>query len=204
MSNGAVIFSFVLGAAAGAAGAWYVLKTKYDKKYQEEVESLERIYARIAARDAEGESDHEPEVEDEVVESAADEREMSVRDYATALSEQGYTDYNDLSKAEPKKEEVANVKKPYVISPHDFGEIDDYDTVSLIYYADGVLTDDDYNIIEDVEGTVGKSALTHFGEYEDDSVFVRNDRLHNDYEILLDSRKYVDIKKRPYPYNTEE
>ena len=48
------------------------------------------------------------------------------------------------------------------------------------------------NIIEDVEGTVGTDSLTHFGEYEDDSVFVRNDEKQIDYEILLDSDKYYD------------
>lgn len=86
-------------------------------------------------------------------------------------------------------------EKPYVIAPEEFGEMDDYETVSLTYYSDGVLTDDFDNEIEDVEGMVGEDSLDHFGEYEDDSVFVRNDRYKTDYEILLDLRKYSDVKK---------
>ena len=71
-------------------------------------------------------------------------------------------------------------------------ENEDYETVSLTYYADGVLTDEFGNVIEDVEGMVGKESLTHFGEYEEDSVFVRNDSLKTDYEILRDTYNYSD------------
>ena len=53
-----------------------------------------------------------------------------------------------------------------------------------------MLTDTYDNVIEDVEGTVGKKSLKHFGEYEEDSVFVRNDDLETDYEILLQPDDY--------------
>ena len=53
-------------------------------------------------------------------------------------------------------------------------EHDDYDTISLTYYSDNVLADEDNEIIEDVEGVVGEDSLNHFGEYEDDAVYVRN------------------------------
>lgn len=84
---------------------------------------------------------------------------------------------------------------PYIIRPEEFGEDNDYETVSLTYYDDGVLTDEYDEILEDedVEEQVGKESLKHFGEYEDDSVFVRNDALQTDYEILLDHRKYYDV-----------
>ena len=83
--------------------------------------------------------------------------------------------------------------KPYVISPDDFDEMDDYETETLMYYEDDVLTDDGGNIITDVEKLIGKDSLSHFGEYEDDSVFVRNDKLKTDYEILADGRNYYDV-----------
>ena len=83
--------------------------------------------------------------------------------------------------------------EPYVISPEEFDENEDYNTVSLTYYADGVLTDERDNVIVDVDSIVGEDSLNHFGEYEDDSVFVRNDELQTDYEILLDTRNYGDI-----------
>ena len=52
---------------------------------------------------------------------------------------------------------------------------------------------------DEIEETIGKSSLTRFGEYEPDSVFVRNDRLKCDYEILLDERSYAEIlQDKPY------
>ena len=87
----------------------------------------------------------------------------------------------------------------YVISPEDFGE-SDFDTESLTYYADKVLLRDSTNeVVENVEELVGADSLGTFGQYEDDSVFVRNTDLKKDFEILLDYRKYSDIVSvKPY------
>lgn len=52
---------------------------------------------------------------------------------------------------------------------------------------------------DEIEETVGKGSLTHFGEYEPDSVFVRNDRLKVDYEILMDQRTYAQVlEEKPW------
>ena len=67
------------------------------------------------------------------------------------------------------------------------------DRISLTYYADGVLADENDEVIEDVEDAVGIDSLNRFGEYEDDSVFVRNDARKCDYEILLDQRTYSEV-----------
>ena len=92
---------------------------------------------------------------------------------------------------------------PYVISPEEFDE-EGYETISLTYYADGVLADEQNFPIEDVEDTVGKDALNSFGEYEDDSVYVRDDDKGIDYEILLDIRKYSELPKTEKSHNVEE
>ena len=81
-------------------------------------------------------------------------------------------------------------REPYVISPYDFGELDGYNQIELTYYADGTLEDEDYNVVTDVEELIGPKALTSFGEYEDDAVFVRNERLETDFQILKDYRTY--------------
>ena len=90
----------------------------------------------------------------------------------------------------------ADEPKPYVISPEEFGDnVDDYELISLNYYEDGVLADDWDEPIEDIDKVVGKDSLTHFGEYEDDSVYVRNDRLKCEYEILMRVGKFADKVK---------
>lgn len=57
--------------------------------------------------------------------------------------------------------------------------------------------DEDGFIIKNVEEWVGKGSLDTFGEYEDDSVFVRNEELKMDIEILRDVRNYSDVHIMP-------
>lgn len=117
------------------------------------------------------------------------EEKPDISTYAEILKNEAYV---------PEGTEMVE-NKPYVISPDEFGENEDYDTISLTYYADQVLVDDGGDKIEDVDDVVGMESLTHFGEYEDDSVFVRNDRLRCDYEILMDERTYSEAQKeRPH------
>lgn len=68
-----------------------------------------------------------------------------------------------------------------------------YAQINLTYYADGTLADDEDDILEDIEETVGLDFASHFGEYEDDTVFIRNDRLRCEYEIQRDNRTYKEV-----------
>jgi hypothetical protein len=97
---------------------------------------------------------------------------------------------NNLANKMVKGDEVD--KSPYIISPDDFNE-SNYESKTLFYYTDKVLADDDFNIIHDVVREIGPDALTSFGLYEDDAVYVRNDVLEIDYEILKDERAYNKI-----------
>ena len=132
-------------------------------------------------------------------ETEPDDDQVAIEDYEATLDRFGYTNYSNM-----ENKEVDNVDRPYVIPPGEFGELHGYQERSLIYFKDKVLTDDDYELVEDVDDIVGLDSLNHFGEYEDDSVFVRNDRLETDYEILLDSRNYSDaVNKKPHPSEDE-
>ena len=86
-------------------------------------------------------------------------------------------------------------KEPYVISPDDFASLDGYNVVELTYYMDGILEDEDYHIVTDADALIGPKALTTFGEYEDDAVFVRNERLETDFQILMDYRTYDEARR---------
>ena len=85
--------------------------------------------------------------------------------------------------------------KPRIIPPEQFGEIDEYDRISLIYYEDGILTDDLNDPIDDIEDVVGIGFDTHFGEYEDDTVYVINDKFKTYYEVLRDYSRYSDLRE---------
>ena len=108
-------------------------------------------------------------------------------------------DYYSISA--PKDEEKEDEPKdgPYVITPREYGSIDEYEQIILVFWKDHVLTDDNFDIVEDIEDCVGFESLNHFGEYMDDVVYVRNDRTKCDYEISLDLRTYDEVvRERPY------
>jgi hypothetical protein len=186
---------FIFGAAVGSVITWQYTKKKYERIAQEEINSVKETFSKLEVKSKDNESEENNNVRT-IVERAKD--KPSVVEYAAKLRKQGYTNYSDNVSEEEVDENMIN-DKPYVISPDEFGEFYDYEKISLTYYADQVLADEDDELVEDIEETVGFESLNAFGEYEDDSVFVRNDRLKCDYEILLDQRKYSDvIKRRPH------
>lgn len=180
------VFMFATGAAAGSLVTWKLVSDKCNQRADEEIESMKQHYAEKYGEVYEQLSfdDIQDEEEDE------DPKPSTLDEYKDSVTDLGYTNYADIKK---ETKEVDDVKKPYVITPEEFTEIPDYETESLIYFSDGVLTNDKYDPVEDVDYMVGIDSLDHFGEYEDDSVFVRNDVLKTDFEILLDSRTYYSL-----------
>ncbi len=198
------VLVFAAGAAIGSAVTWKVVKTKYERIAQEEIESVKEAYADMIANLQEQVDDY----------STMDEAE----EWSDRASKIDWSDYEDLDEEEDEDERIVNdlndyarianqytsekggaedmAKEPYVISPYDFGELDGYSQVELTYYADGTLEDEDYNIISDgeVNELIGRDSLYTFGEYEDDAVFVRNEHLRADFQILKDYRTYAEAR----------
>lgn len=183
------VLIFAAGAAVGSAVTYKVLKTKYDQIVQDEIDSVREAFSGADDYD---ECDELADGEDLIAESP--------------VTHIDWSDYEDL---EDEKEEYADIASqytseeggvekvgtaPYVIGPFDFGTIDDYYQIELTYYADGVLEDAEGNIITDVDDLVGTDSLYTFGEYEDDAVHVRNERLRTDFEILKDYRTYDEAR----------
>lgn len=200
---------FVGGAAIGSVVTWRILNKRYEQQIQQELAEAKEYYARRAAEgffDSEAKR-YEKDVAEPFMEGlmegikALDKDPVmpsvsSIQEYAEMLQNHGYVDYSSGNKPMPK--EVTDVVRPYVISPDEFDERRDegYETESLTFYADGVLADDTNEPIDDIDKVVGKDSLTHFGEYEDDSVFVRNEAVKIDFEILLDPRNFEDVVKK--------
>lgn len=189
---------FTGGVVIGAVATYILVKDRFDKKTEEEIESVREYYKQKLQSTRKEDKKDIPKPEEKTKK-----KEQDFMEYAKMVDESGYTNYSDISttpKEEEKKEEHVDVEKPYVISPDEFGEFDDYETISLTFYADKVLTDSEDCPVDDIDEIVGLESLEHFGEYEDDSVFVRNDMRKSDYEILADSRRYADIVTQGYRY----
>lgn len=191
---------FALGAASGAVGAWYILKKRYEEQAQEEIDSVKEMYSRKLAEkntelkerfDISGNDENELRFEQEVIETEKEEAEE-------LIEKLDYTRYSEKEKPEktvkePVEPKMLGKEGPYVISPEEFGELDDYEQVELTYFADKVITDDQFDIVENVDDVIGFESLAHIGEYGEDTVLVRNDALKCDYEVIRDLRKYSDV-----------
>jgi hypothetical protein len=163
------VLIFATGAAIGSLVTWKFIKTKYEKFANEEIQAMREYY--FESTDDVKEEDTLIDVNEEKPDT------MSLaKQYENRLGGLGYGGSN--------KEVVEVPDYISIITPEEFGEEDGYKTESLTYYADGYVTDDRDNIIDDVDDLIGLESLEHFGEYEEDSVFVRNDKTKKDYEIL--------------------
>ena len=193
---------FVAGAAVGALGAWYFAKKKYEKIAQDEIQSVTDAFSERLDKLARNSMD-DPSIRptpEELEREATKPGDRNIIDYAAVLSKQGYTDYTKFSKdeEEPTETEDSEISDdtadgPVIICPDDYGEIPGYEQLSWIYFADHVLTDDDYSLITNYEKWIGDGALQHFGEYEDDAIHVRNDKLKCYIEVVIDSRLYASV-----------
>lgn len=185
------VFAFTVGAAIGSVITWKVVKTKYDRIIQDEInrqvesvkEAYESSYPALPPKEAEGEP-MPPEVRAAI-------ENIDIRQYRSVLTDEEYTEYSKEGGAEMRN-------KPYVIPPEEYGERLGYDMVSLEYYAENkVLVEDAYTQYRDAEidDIVGLESLNHFGEYPDDpdTVYVRNDDRETDYEILAVDGRYEDL-----------
>lgn len=182
------VLTFVTGASIGSVVTYKLLKTKYDKLIQEEIDSVKEAFSRdipdgsVEGKDIESNGWSEANRKD-YLETAKD-----------VIRQNAYV--TESNKKEEKGEEVEKVEgnTPYIISPAEFGECD-YGVISLDYYTDGVIVDNRGDIIENVNELLGDDFAAHFGDYEEDpdTVYVRNDGLEIDYEILKNNVPYSEI-----------
>lgn len=184
MNNATGIAAFIFGAAAGSVATWYFTKKYYEQIAQEEIDSVKEVFSKKVATDtAESASD----IDIEKTNEAAKQVTQTTTNYSNVVSNYGYS--------QEVKEGDKVDEQPYVIEPDEFGEEFDYEQIELTYYADGVLTDDFNEPIEDsiIEEYIGGDFADHFGEYEDDAVYIRNDSKKTEYCILADERNHSEV-----------
>lgn len=185
---------FMLGAVAGGISVWLYRRENYISldQHEDEIASIKESYSKY-------EEKTEPQKVSSVEHKHQD--KGSIIEYAKRVQTEGYTEYSRTVNSKDKPSSY--IPEPYVISPDEFGEIEEYTKISLTYFADGILADEYGDAVDDIEEIVG-DGLEHFGEYEEDSVFVRNDPKRCDYEILKDLRTFETYLETLPPKQNEE
>lgn len=171
--NGKLIFAFGLGAAAGAVVTYFLMKHKKKDDFMWVDEQEEEAGTNPA-------------------------KELSEK--VTCFDNKWKSDrprmaYNDIYRQKYGSDDTSPTEENYpmyIITPEEYASKEGYEAESLYYYKNGVLTDEDDNVIPNMEELVGSDAANHFGKYEEDVIHIRNDDLETDYEI-----QYVDEDFEP-------
>lgn len=198
------VLIFTLGAGVGSLVTWKIVETKYQQIADEEIESVKEYYKKkeqelkycandiIETQKAALMSNNPTPLSKETILDIADKLD-NTNSLQEKIDELGYDnveeDVQDLDQNTPVREYI----KPYVISPEEFGEFGNT-MKSMTLYSDGVLVDEDEQIISDKEAVIG-DAIEHFGEFEDDAVHVRDESIECDYEIIKDERTFAEVYK---------
>lgn len=182
------VIIFCGGVFIGGFLTWDFFKTKYEKIADKEITSVKETFERREPR-----PDKNYKVEEALkgndmyinVSPGVAERVIQI------IDSNNYRNYSNTAIETDKKGGTADMelKQPYVITPEQYEDNVDYTKVSLTWYSDEVLEDDWGNVL-DPDDVIGSDALKTFGQYEKDSVFVRDDDEQIDYEVLLDTRSY--------------
>lgn len=202
------VIAFILGAAAGSLLTWKLVEKKYRDLAEEEIESVREYYigkdehdkfiknievgpdpnikieeVRLTKEDIKGTPEYDKMLDDLGYTNEEMERLLDDPDVSIEKTDDGFEVY-----IEPGEEHI----EPYIISPEEFGELEGHDRRNWTYYSDFVLTNELGDIVSNPESYIG-DALSHFGDFEDDAVHVRNENIECDYEIIKVEESFTEI-----------
>ena len=183
------VLIFLGGAGIGAAVTWKLVEKYYKDLADEEIASVVETFK---AREAEINSVKNDSLKEEKVELESSVEKKEKLHYDNTIDAMRYASENIKDLEENLINPKDTTKKPQdieVIPPEEFGNEEGFDSRSWTYYEDEVLVDEYDTVVENPESIIG-DALKHFGEYEDDSVYVRNAIEKCDYEILKSEKEF--------------
>lgn len=205
------------GATLGYLEADKRAKAKYEQLAEEEIAEAKRFYAKLHKEGDFAQPETALEKYMAQVQDYTSEAEVTVTDgsetgVAVAETVEETDDgveiqeraVNIFASSEPVVEddfdydaelESRTKDEPYVIANEEFYENEpEYEQNTLTYFeGDDVLVDDKDQPIEDTDRTVGNANLLRFGHGSKDQnvVYIRNDRMQMDFEVLRSRGDYV-------------
>lgn len=185
--------AFGAGLAVGIGTTYFYLKQKYEEKLSEQIQEVRKHYQEKQ------EQSKSKEEKDEKFASRFEEAEEREKDriaYESITKRYQGSDKNPVDPAEqesPPEDEPE--KEIFTVSEEEMETYDNFEDISLTYYAeDDILCDDGGEIIEDPEAVIG-DALTKFGMKSGypDTVYVINKRVRVIFEVLMVEGNYQEI-----------
>ena len=202
----ASLAGLAVGTGVGFAIGFFVTKNKCESKADKEIQAVRNAYEKHFAKkkEAEGIEPPAPKVNKPVIQGVEKPKDDTHEGKKVDYSKLYPTGSDKPEDPTIPEEVVIKSNKPrqkpktnrfIILSPQDYSD-SAFESVTLYYYADKVLADIDNNVIHDVNGTVGPEALSTFGRYLEDTVYVRDVDKSIDYEIIWDNRTYSQVNDK--------
>lgn len=207
--SGKVVLSFVLGAATGAVGMYFGMKQACEKYIDKEIEQFKADYEAAHKKKEEKKSEDVKKMEENLEKDA----EKALKKYASATEKSISSVDIGKKEADAKVERVnyakirtPNIDKideidveknvdcaigPVVIDPSDYMEDDGLKRVVWNYLPkeNKVYSEDGTEEIMDGIELLGEENLDSFGEFEVDTLYVKNAREG----VKIDCIQYEDM-----------
>ena len=203
--RGKTVIGFLVGLVVGSVLTYHGLKNKVEAEIDEEVTKLKEFYKDQLEKQQAEYFEKEEYLKSKA--AVAEDKGSVVSKIINLKNVEKFEEkQNDETEDEAGSEETTTSAfeiledniiaqdKPFVIEEDRVGEYISYYLISLIYFSDGVLTDDWEVPVENPDETVGKEYVEYF-ETGEDVVYVRNDKLKCDFEITRDLRTYEEVKE---------
>lgn len=200
MNKLACLISFVAGGVVGFSGAFYYLNQKFQKDLEKEVQGFKDIIEEKAKEEPIQELEPQ-EKEENQNELPNSDLEPDTSNYVTKEDLEkyeglrvNYTSYAPESSGKPVEKPKLQLDPIRVIREEDFGKDPEYDEVSLTWYQDGIVEDEDGELLDFPEGEIGTEAVKLLSDEEQDVdvVYVQNEKTKMYYEIMVDGDVYPD------------
>ena len=192
-----IIISFAAGLGLGVLGG----KVYYEKKYQMKLKGetfnsdKETKLEEVKPEDTKPEEVKPEEEKNPKESSELNKNKEALNSMVKKVQEENArVDYSTPTPGEKKHEVDPVVAEDFVLEPDDFGELADeeYETVTVLYLADGNLVYENgkaFDPVEQPEKKIGSEALRILRNNPvSDVMYVRNNRTKIDYEIIKDDR----------------
>lgn len=217
ITNTKLLGTFIGGAAIGSLITFALTKEKYESIINNEIEAMRIFYEERVDKDKTEEKE-EPEVSDDLREATSIKEGIvsDLRDYKAYSQmvtvykpedkeairpEEEYPNEDDYHDEEgelpPPLDKFIQEDKPYPITFYDYNHtMTHIDKIELVYFrGDGIMVDDQDEIIDDIEYLIGEDNLMELGNDPQfpNMMYIRNPKTGADYEIIQNESSFREV-----------
>lgn len=181
-----------LSLGIGGVVGFFIAKKKYEHLADIECQSIIDSFKKNNLI-----FENEPKKKDEKVENRNEEL-ISKKSYDAVVNDtiKNYNDYSRPYRTTADDDNVEMISSTDFNLPLDMTEGNIKAKETLVYYADDVLCDDDYNVVnrKSIIGNLDLKKL--FIIDENDVIYISNKSMQKQYEIIYDERTFASINNK--------